>query len=234
MKKIFFRSVKLYLLVLSAMSAMLTGCGGDNGDGVSNTSSESSSTAINAGELTGDISEMNTETRQLEEGDDYAINKIVNRSAEDALPGGYKLQSYSEENQGKFFANGKAKIIIRAYNYKEDLQDLATWADNACAIQKIANITEACDTNYSEPENTELFGFDGIKYNYELIQYRFIPNENDPEAESVKEEAGRYKGIAYFFYSERDAYAIMFDTSEADWDEQSALFEEFMSDLEIK
>ena len=56
----------------------------------------------------------------------------------------------------------------------------------ACAITKIANITSACDTIYSEPENITYLGFDTIKYDYEIIQYEFVsgadgPRPQDPE-----------------------------------------------------
>lgn len=140
------------------------------------------------------------------------------------------MSGYEKESQGKLFTNGKSKIVIRAYNYKEDLQELAVWADQACAITKIANITAACDTNYSEPENITYMGFDTIKYDYEVIQYEFVSGADGQEEKS---ERGRYKGIAYYFYSNQDAYAIMFDTAEANWEEQSAAFYDFIADLEI-
>ncbi len=234
------KKLKLIFAVLAVSSALaaLTGCSGGNGNaettaGTSQNASNAENTAETDVTVEEKIPELETGTRPLEEGDDYAINKINNASPEDALPGGYKLQSYTEEQQGKLFVNGKSKIIIRAYNYKEDLQELSVWADNACAIQKIANITSACDTIFSEPENVKALGFDAVKYNYDVIQYKFSETETDKDGEKLKEPIGTYKGIAYFFYSDQDAYSIMFDTTEADWEEQSKLFEEFINDLEI-
>ncbi len=231
MKKI---KIVQYFIIAAAAAAMLSGCSSEKPDETApaseSTSAEETHAITEIGE--GIVENMNVETRPIAEGDDYAINKINNRSPEDSLPGGYALQSYTEEQQGKFFANGKSKIIIRAYNYKEDLQELAIWADQACAITKIANITSACDTNYSEPQNVTVLGFDAIKYDYDIVQYEFVPDENDPEKE-VKSPIGTYKGIAYYFYSDQDAYVIMFDTAEEDWEEQSAAFDEFINDLEI-
>ncbi len=226
----------LCAVIMTATS--LAGCSSGQTDDESSAESTSSVSNVDVsipldeadGVLPDDI---NTETRPIKDGDDYAINKINNKSPEDSLPGGYKLSGYSEEQQGKLFANGKSKIVINAYNYKEDLQDLAIWADQACAIIKIANFTSACDTNYSEPQNVKLLGFDAIRYDYEIIQYEFVENKDDPNGEKLKNPIGTYKGIAYYFYSDQDAYAIMFDTSEADWEEQSKLFEEFTNDLEI-
>ncbi|MGN0675334.1 MAG: hypothetical protein ACI4KG_06260 [Oscillospiraceae bacterium] len=227
MKKIKFTAA-LCAVLLSA--SMLSGCGTDGENKTSETgSSAQSSEAVvsTAVELDGDgLNGEAITTRPIEEGDDYAINKINPKSAEDALPGGYKLADYSEKDQGKFYTNGKSKIVIYAYNYKEDLQELATWADKACAMMLIQNITKACDTVYGEPENAKVCGFDSIKYDYEIIQYEFVD-------ETTKSEIGRYKARVYYFYSEQDAYIIQFDTAEADWEEQSANFEAFVADLEI-
>ena len=225
--------------VISA--AVFAGCDNNNegsgGEGTTaSQSSETSGTQVSVGANdmfnVGD-QEIITETRPIEDGDDYAINKINNKSPADSLPGGYVLADYSEKDQGKLYTNGKSGIIIRAYNYKEDLQDMAIWADNACAIMTIANITSAQDTVFEDPENVKICGFDGIRYDYQKIQYDFIPDENDPDGEPVKTEIFRYSSRVYYFYSEQDAYAILFDTMESDWEEQSALFEEFVADLEV-
>ena len=220
-----------------AAAAMMAGCS-PNTEEVGETSSQvSADTSDTSGENAavteiGDdlFEEAVTDTRPLAEGDEYAIDKINPKSPEDSLPGDYKMSGYEKDLQGKLFNNGKSKIVIRAYNYKEDLQDLAIWADQACAVTTIANFTAACDTNYSEPENITYLGFDTIKYDYEVIQYEFVSGADGQEEKS---ERGRYKGIAYYFYSNQDAYAIMFDTAEANWEEQSAAFYDFIADLEI-
>ena len=107
------------------------------------------------------------------------------------------------------------------------------WADNACAILKISNITSAQDTVFEDPEDVKVCGFDGIKYDYQIIQYDFIAPEDDPDGEPVKTELYRFNARAYFFYSEQDAYIIMFDTREEDWDTESENFEKFVADLEV-
>ena len=228
---------KLTALICAFTAAvMLAGCNPSDAADGSDSSSQTSADAAAGGNSAvteigeGLVEEINTETRPIAEGDEYAIDKINPKSPEDSLPGGYKMSGYEKEAQGKLFANGKSKIVIRAYNYKEDLQDLAVWADQACAIMRVANITSACDTLYSEPENITYLGFDTIKYDYEVIQYEFVSGADGQEEKS---ERGRYKGIAYYFYSNQDAYAIMFDTAEANWEEQSAAFYDFIADLEI-
>ncbi len=223
------------LLCAAAMSAaVFAGCSdNDNKGGESETESVSE---IDPYESVSEVLEENqisTETRAIADGDDYAINKINCRSTEDPLPGGYTLSDYSEAQQGKLYMNDKSKIVIRASNYKEDLQAMDVWADNACAMIKMGNMTSACDTVFEEPENVKVCGFDAIKYDYQVIQNDFVPNESDPSADPEKIEMYRFKARAYFFYSEQDAYIIMFDTREEDWDEQVANFEEFVADLEV-
>ncbi|MDE5577279.1 MAG: hypothetical protein K2J11_07825 [Oscillospiraceae bacterium] len=224
------------LICAFAAAAVLAGCKpADGSDSSAQTSADAAGGSANAAPAVTDIGdglveEMNTETRPITDGDEYAIDKINPKSPEDSLKGGYKMSGYEKEAQGKLFANGKSKIVIRAYNYKEDLQDLAVWADQACAVMKVANITAACDTLYGEPENITFLGFDTVKYDYEVIQYEFVSGADGQEEKS---ERGRYKGIAYYFYSNQDAYAIMFDTAEANWEEQSAAFYDFIADLEI-
>lgn len=236
------KKFRITAMVCAAMmcAALFAGCDSESGSGEGTT--DTSASQSSGGESTGteliidpDLinQEINTETRPIAEGDDYAINKINNKSDPEALPGGYVLQDYTEEKQGKLYTNGKSRIIIRAYNYKEDLQAMDIWADNACALITIGNFTYAQDTIFEDPENVKVCGFDAIRYDYQIIQNDFIPDENDPEAEPVKTELYRFNARVYYFYSEQDAYIIMFDTLEDDWEEQSALFEEFVADLEV-
>lgn len=214
--------------------SMMTGC--KNNDGNKNDTEESSEAATTSGTTASgaNIEDLVTGTRALEEGDDYAINKINNKSPEDALPGGYILIDYNEENQGKLYLGEKSQIIINAYNYKEDLQDMAIWADSACASLKLTNVLRyARDTDFIGPENVKICGFDGIRYDLEMIQYQFVDADGGEDGERVKEEVARFKGRNYFFYSEQDAYVIMFECRAENWDEEVARFEEFVKDLEV-
>ena len=87
----------------------------------------------------------------------------------------------------------------------------------------------ARDTDFSEPENVKVCGFDGIRYDNEMIQYFNFDEDGKP----LEEGSLRLKGRCYYFYSEQDAYAILFETYEENWDEQVNNFEEFVKDLEI-
>lgn len=161
----------------------------------------------------------------------YAINKISNKTKGEVFPGDYKLVNYSETSQGKHFANGKSKIIIRAGNNMKDYPELSEWADSTSAGIVLSNITNnAADTNFGDPVETKVCGFDAICYDFEMIQYTF---ENDENGEEKKVEVARYMGRNYYFYSKQDVYAIMFDTAKDDWEEQLPKFEEFIADLKV-
>lgn len=160
-----------------------------------------------------------------------AITKISNKSAEDSLPGGYKLSEYNEEQQGKLYLTEGGMIIINAYNYtKEDLPDMATWADSACANIRLTNIMMyGQDTDFHDPENVKVCGLDGIRYDTEIKQY----TQFDEDGNKLEEGSFRLRGRNYFFFSGYNAYVIMFSCYEEDWDEKSAQFEEFVNDLKV-
>ena len=168
----------------------------------------------------------NTETEAA-----LAIDKINPRSPEESLPGGYRLFDYDEENQGKFYLGDMSQVIIRAYNNKEELVDMAAWADNACANLVVSNIVMyARDTDFHDPEDVKVCGFDGIRYDCDMKAY----TQFDEEGHKLEEGSYLLKGRNYFFYSDKDAYVLMFECYADDWDEQVAVFEEFIKDLEVK
>lgn len=222
MNKKFLKKTAAAVIAALMTASLMTGCKNGSDDENNDVSDFTAADTTFAEPMTG--------TRPIENGDDYAINKINNKSPENSLPGGYKLFDFKEKDQGKFYLADKSQIIIRAYNYKEDLQDMATWADSACANIKISNIMMyARDTEFKAPEDVKICGFDGIRYDDDMKAY----TKFDEDGNKLEEGSYMVKGRNYFFYSEQDAYVIMFECMEKDWDEQVALFEEFIKDLEI-
>lgn len=227
-----FKRVICGILAAVCAAALMAGCSEQNDDNANDTTSAS----VQSDETTvpPEAEEDPFTTTTIAEGDDYAINKLTNKTEGEILPGGYQLANYDEALQGKHFANGKSKIIIRAGNYAESFPDLATWAESTSAGIVISNITyNAADTLFGDPVETTICGFDAIRYDYEMIYYEFVENPDDPDGEPVKSEYARSLGRNYYFYSEQDAYAVMFDTYKDDWDEQLPKFEEFVADLQV-
>lgn len=231
MKNQKFKRIISGILAAVCAAALITGCSSRNDDNSDTSATSQSADTTSAPAAEG---EDIATTRAIEEGDDYAINKISNKTEGEEFPGGYKLVNYSEEGQGKHFANGGSKVIIRAGNYAEDFPDLATWAESTSAGIVISNITNnAADTKFGEPVEAKVCGFDAIYYDYEMIAYDFVENPDDPNGEPIKSEAARYMGRNYYFYSEQDVYAVMFDTAKDDWEEQLPNLEKFIADLQV-
>lgn len=231
MKEQRFKRIISGILAAVCAAALMTGCSGRDGE---NTEETTASQSAEATTVPPEAEEDPFETTTLAEGDDYAINKISNKTEGEVFPGDYKLVNYSEEGQGKHFANGGSKVIIRAGNYSKDFPDLATWAESTSAGIVISNITNnAADTDFGDPVETTVCGFDAIYYDYEMIAYEFVENPDDPDGEPMKSEYARYMGRNYYFYSEQDVYAVMFDTLKESWEEQLPKFEEFVADLQV-
>lgn len=231
MKNQRFKRIISGILAAVCAAALMAGCSNQNdSDDAGNASASQAADVTTVPQ--DDIDPLETTT--LAAGDDYAINKISNKTEGEEFPGGYKLVNYSEEGQGKHFANGGSKVIIRAGNYAKDFPELAVWAESTSAGIVISNITNnAADTNFGDPVEAKVCGFDAIYYDYEMIAYDFVENPDDPNGDPVKQEHSRYMGRNYYFYSEQDVYAVMFDTNKADWEEQLPKFEEFVADLQV-
>ena len=230
MKKDIIKKTAAVLTALVMCTAMLAGCSKDK------TPDETSATLPQSGELNisgGDdeVQEGVMTTRPLNEGDVYAINKFKI----DPLPANYQLAAKSQENQGMVFVNGVSKITVMAVNYKEDLQDLATYADSACATLKLNNMLYQSDTDFSEPQNTKIAGFDAVTYDFTVTQNDVEEkvNENGRKEVVSKTPIAWYKSRIYFFYSDKDAYYALFECQKDDWDSTIGGFEEFMANVTI-
>lgn len=227
-----FKRVICGILAAVCTAALMAGCSEQNNDNASDTTTAS----VQSDETTvpPEAEEDPFTTTTIAEGDDYAINKLTNKTEGETFPGGYTLVNYDETLQGKHFANGASKVIIRAGNYAESFPDLATWAESTSAGIVISNITsQAADTLFGDPVETTVCGFDAIRYDFEMIFYEFVDDPDNPGGEQIKSEYARALGRNYYFYSEQDVYAVMFDTAKADWEEQLPKFEEFVADLQV-
>ncbi len=232
MKKYNLKRIAAAVMAVCAAAAMLTACGKNN-DGDKNNTETSSETTVPVETETVTVPTAGT-MREVAEGDVFAINKFT----VDTLPEGYELAVKSQKNGAQFVRylidGGKAQVSVEAANYREDFQDLETFADTACASMKMNNIFYRCDTDFSEPEKTTIAGFDAIKYDYTITQNDY---DTDEEGNVLKDEDGKdikipvawYKGRAYYFYSDKDVYYVIFETTKDNWDSSIDTFEQFIS-----
>lgn len=229
MKKYNVKKIAAAVMAVCAAAAMLTACGKNDGD---KNNTETTTTASAEAETV--TVPMGGTMREVAEGDVFAINKFT----VDTIPEGYEFAAKSQQNGAQFVRyiidGGKAMVTIEAANYREDYQDLDVFADTACASMKMNNMYYACDTDFSEPEKTSIAGFDAIKYDYTITQNDY---ERDEEGNVLKGEDGKdikipvawYKGRAYYFYSDKDVYYVIFETTQDNWDSSIDTFEQFIS-----
>ena len=207
--------------------SMFAGCSKNNGSTESETTT---SAAVSETTVDTEIEETPIyETRAVEEGDVYAINKFT----VDPLPANYELAIQSQENQGKIYLNGSSQIVVMATNYKEDFQALDTYADTACASIRMNNMLQQCDTDFEEPEHTTVAGFDAVKYDFLVTQNQFIKENPDDEGDGVKTPVDYFKSRIYYFYSDNDVFYVWFETKQEDWDANIGGFEEFVANIKI-
>jgi hypothetical protein len=235
-------SIKKILAAAAALClafAMLTACGKSTDTDSSESTSGTSASEEDTASTDETVEEVTAATlREVADGDVFAINKFT----VDDLPDGYELVNKSQLDGAQYMRylidEGKAQVTVEAANYREDFQDLSVFAENACANMAVGNMYYACDTEFSDPVDTTVAGFDAIRYDYTITQNDF---ELDDEGNAVTGDDGKdiktpvawYKGRAYFFYSDNDVYYFIFETTEDNWDASIDTFEEFAASVYI-
>ncbi len=166
--------------------------------------------------------------KEVENEEDLAIFKF-NFEA----PDGYEV--IVDSSEGKYLYNEElgASITVKAQNYKEEFTDLATFADSACANLKLTNMLYQADTDFDDPIDTTVAGFDAVLYYYYVTAYIYTyeTDENgdyvlDEDGNAIKtgdkEVYGEFSDCGYFFYSDEDVFYILCeapkDTAEANFE----------------
>ncbi|MBQ2823151.1 MAG: hypothetical protein IJF18_01060 [Oscillospiraceae bacterium] len=208
-------------LALCLSAALFSGCKKDTAD--SGNPSETSATT-NATVAPEDIPVAQGK-RPVAEGDVLAINKFT----VDPLPADYVLVDSSQEYQGKVYMNGVSKVTVMASNYKEDFQDLDISAESAAAGIKMNNMLMASDTDFEDPVYTKVAGFDTVSRDFLVTVNEF----SEVNGKEVKTPVAWYKSRIIYFFSEKDVFYCIFETTKNDWDSTIGGFEEFVANIVI-
>ena len=222
-----FKRITAAAFALSMMLA-LTGCGKDN-DEAAPTGSETVADE--------EFAETYYTGKAVENPEDLAIYKF---NVE--LPEGFKAVIENEE--GKQYATENCMVIVKAQNYKEEFQELAVFADQGCAGIKISNMLYQADTEFSEPMDTSVAGFDAIRYDYTVTAYIFPPvtdaageyvldDAGQPVLSEEKELYGEYVNRVYYFYSDEDAFYVICEAPKERSEAAQAEFDAFMENISI-
>lgn len=157
------------------------------------------------------------------------------------LPDGW--EAAIDNAEGKQFLSEKGGVVVKAQNFKEEFQDLAVFADQGCAGIKMNNMLFQADTDFSDPVNTTVAGFDAIRYDYTVTAYQFefevdeegaqIIDENGDRIVKSKNVIGEFSDRVYYFYSDEDVFYIICEASKENAVAAAADFDAIISSAKI-
>lgn len=234
------KAMKICLAALCAASMLLlTGCGGNDEEEnpvVTSADTTAEQTVI-ADPLGGEDDDITVYTgKQVENEEDLAIYKISFD-----LPEGYTTTIDNAE--GKQYLSDNGQVVVKAQNFKEEFQDLAVFADQGCAGIKLNNMLFQADTEFSEPINTTVAGFDAIRYDYTITSYQFdfeldengepVLDENGDRIVTDKRVIGEFVDRIYYFYSDEDVFYIICEASKDKAEAAAAEFDSIIASAKI-
>ena len=158
------------------------------------------------------------------------------------LPDGYETKI--DNSEGKMYASPNGSIIVKAQNYKEEFQELSVFADQGCASIKLNNMMYQADTNFSDPQNTTVAGFDAIRYDYTVTAYIYeyetdsagaqvTGDDGNPIITDQKDVLGEYVNRVYYFYSDEDVFYVICESRKENSEAAAKEFDEFISGVTI-
>lgn len=234
---------KILCIAAAAVMLSFSGCAnnstaenssGTASDGTTEYTTADISSLLENGEDTGteasaeDIESVTLATvTDVENEADRAIYK-----ASVTVPEGWAL--LQDTDMGKLYASANASLKIQATNFGADaeLNDLDTMADGAAASISISNMYYQADTEFGDPVHCTVAGQDTVRYDYTVTAYIFtVDDEGNKTGE--KEVAAVYKDRLYALYNGTDAYYLMFETAESDYDRMSPVFDEMVESFTI-
>lgn len=238
------RLAKKIIAAVFALGILMTGCGKqETGDQIVTTAATPAFSVTSAGETLADAEADPEDTvsiytgKTVENEADLAIYKFNS-----TLPDGYETKI--DNSEGKMYASPNGSIIVKAQNYKEEFQELSVFADQGCASIKLNNMMYQADTNFSDPQNTTVAGFDAIRYDYTVTAYIYeyetdsagaqvTGDDGNPIITDQKDVLGEYVNRVYYFYSDEDVFYVICESRKENSEAAAKEFDEFISGVTI-
>ncbi|MDE6591468.1 MAG: hypothetical protein K2K57_00190 [Oscillospiraceae bacterium] len=240
MKNKMYKPAAISAAAVLSLSLLLTACGdknnSDNNPDIVTSATTAPQQAVIDDPFGTDDSVSVYTGREVENESDLAIFKISFD-----LPDGW--ETTIDNADGKQFLSEKGEVVVKAQNFKEEFQDLAVFADQGCAGIKMNNMLFQADTEFSDPINTTVAGFDAIRYDYTVTAYEFefeldeegaqIINENGERIVKSKNVIGVFSDRVYYFYSDEDVFYIICEASKENAVSAAADFDSIISSAKI-
>jgi hypothetical protein len=127
---------------------------------------------------------------------------------------------------------------ISAANYKDQFQDLDKYADTAMAGLVMNYKLETSDLVWEEPVHTTVGGYDAVLYDYTLQEHLYVTGADSLPITNEKFEATSYKGRhftgqAYFFFSDTDAFYMVFMCRTEDYAYSQPKWDQIVANVKI-
>jgi hypothetical protein len=214
--------MKKILAAICAMALIFTGCsGGDEQE--TTTAAATEDTTLTA-----------ATAKPLQEGDAYAVDKLDFAY----MPDGWVIAG--KYNNQMVIAAKDCQVDIQGINYKETLQDIDAFADSCMAVLAMNNMLYHSDMINEEPYHTTIGegGYDAVVYDFTIVQNEYVTGTDglalkNPDGSEQKYEAARYGEKGVFFYSGKDAYYMIFQCEEKDFERLEPEFNELLKSLVV-
>jgi hypothetical protein len=164
--------------------------------------------------------------------DAYAIDKI---NVEPLPENSYYMTKF---RKGIIILGDKWQCDINGENDKELFQSLDKYAEGSMAALVVNYKYESADLIWEDPVHTTIADYDAVLYNYTIEQTPWV---TDSEGVVVTDENGvgsayksrHFTGRAYFFYSETDAYYIIFQCETPDYEECAPEWDQIIANVKV-
>jgi hypothetical protein len=167
------------------------------------------------------------------EGDDaFAIDKIN----VDPLPEGAVYLEKSDVRT--YIMAGDWDCDISAANYKDQFHDLDKYAESLMANMVITFMYQTSDVIPEEPIKTTVGGYDAVLYNYTIDEKLWQTDTDgfavtDAEGSEISYSGRHFTCRAYFFFSDNDAYYILFTTKTENYANAAPQWDQIIANVKI-
>jgi hypothetical protein len=166
-------------------------------------------------------------------GDDaYAIDKI---NVEPLPENAFYMSKFL---RGIIIIGDTWECDINGENYKEQFQSLDKYAETCMSGLVMNYKLETSDLDWEEPVHTTIAGYDAVLYDYVIQETAWVTGSDgmavtDAEGSGSSYDGRHFTGKAYFFFSDTDAYYIIFQCKTPDYEKSLPQWNEILANVKV-